>query len=109
MRMKYGIAVAGAHGKTTTTTMMHSVLMAAGWDPTAVIGGRVNSLGLANARWGKSDYLVAEADESDGSFLTLNPTLAVVTNVDGTSITTARSTTSSARSPISATGCRSTA
>jgi UDP-N-acetylmuramate--alanine ligase len=82
MRMKYGIAVAGAHGKTTTTTMMHSVLMAAGFDPTAVIGGRVNSLGLANARWGKSDYLVAEADESDGSFLTLNPTLAVVTNID---------------------------
>jgi len=82
MRMKYGIAVAGAHGKTTTTTMAHSVLMAAGLDPTAVIGGRVNSLGLANARWGKSDYLVAEADESDGSFLTLSPTLAVVTNVD---------------------------
>jgi UDP-N-acetylmuramate--alanine ligase len=82
MRMKYGIAVAGAHGKTTTTTMMHSVLMAAGLDPTAVIGGRVNSLGLANARWGKSDYLVAEADESDGSFLTLTPTLAVVTNID---------------------------
>jgi UDP-N-acetylmuramate--alanine ligase len=82
MRMKYGIAVAGAHGKTTTTTMVHSVLMAAGMDPTAVIGGRVNSLGLANARWGKSDYLIAEADESDGSFLTLSPTLAVVTNVD---------------------------
>ncbi len=82
MRMKYGIAVAGAHGKTTTTTMVHSVLMAAGMDPTAVIGGRVNSLGLANARWGKSDYLVAEADESDGSFLTLSPTLAIVTNVD---------------------------
>src|SRR5689334_8550294 len=82
MRMKYGIAVAGAHGKTTTTTMLHTVLMAAGMDPTAVIGGRVNSLGLANARWGKSDYLVAEADESDGSFLTLSPTLAVVTNVD---------------------------
>jgi UDP-N-acetylmuramate--alanine ligase len=82
MRMKYGIAVAGAHGKTTTTTMMHSVLMAAGLDPTAVIGGRVNSLGLANARWGKSDYLVAEADESDGSFLTLTPTLAIVTNID---------------------------
>ena len=58
------------------------VLMAAGLDPTAVIGGRVNSLGLANARWGKSDYLVAEADESDGSFLTLSPTLAVVTNID---------------------------
>src|SRR3954465_1482835 len=82
MRMKYGIAVAGAHGKTTSTTMMHTVLMAAGLDPTAVIGGRVNSLGLANARWGKSDYLVAEADESDGSFLTLPPTLAIVTNVD---------------------------
>jgi UDP-N-acetylmuramate--alanine ligase len=82
MRMKYGIAVAGAHGKTTSTTMMHTVLMAAGWDPTAVIGGRVNSLGLANARWGKSDYLVAEADESDGSFLTLTPTVAIVTNVD---------------------------
>jgi UDP-N-acetylmuramate--alanine ligase len=82
MRMKYGIAIAGAHGKTTTTTMLHTVLMAAGFDPTAVIGGRVNSLGLANARWGKSDYLVAEADESDGSFLTLSPTLAVVTNID---------------------------
>jgi UDP-N-acetylmuramate--alanine ligase len=82
MRMKYGVAVAGAHGKTTTTTMIHSVLMAAGFDPTAVIGGRVNSLGLANARWGKSDYLVAEADESDGSFLTLTPTLAAVTNID---------------------------
>ena len=82
MRMKYGIAVAGSHGKTTTTTMIHSVLMAAGMDPTAVIGGRVNSLGLANARWGKSDYLIAEADESDGSFLTLSPTLAVVTNID---------------------------
>ncbi len=82
MRMKYGIAVAGSHGKTTTTTMLHTVLMAAGYDPTAVIGGRVNSLGLANARWGKSDYLVAEADESDGSFLTLTPTLAVVTNID---------------------------
>jgi UDP-N-acetylmuramate--alanine ligase len=82
MRMKYGIAIAGAHGKTTTTSMMHTVLMAAGFDPTAVIGGRVNSLGLANARWGKSDYLVAEADESDGSFLTLTPTCAIVTNVD---------------------------
>jgi len=82
MRMKFGIAVAGAHGKTTTTTMIHTVLMAAGLDPTAVIGGRVNSLGLANARWGKSDYLVAEADESDGSFLTLTPTIAAVTNID---------------------------
>jgi len=82
MRMKYATAIAGAHGKTTSTTMMHTVLMAAGYDPTAVIGGRVNSLGLANARWGKSDYLVAEADESDGSFLTLTPTAAIVTNVD---------------------------
>ena len=82
MRMKYAVAVAGAHGKTTSTTMMHTVMMAAGFDPTAVIGGRVNSLGLANARWGKSDYLVAEADESDGSFLTLTPTAAIVTNVD---------------------------
>src|ERR1700733_6144644 len=82
MRMKYGIAVAGAHGKTTTTSMLHTVLLSAGFDPTAVIGGRLNSLGLANARWGKSDYLVAEADESDGSFLTLTPTVAIVTNVD---------------------------
>jgi UDP-N-acetylmuramate--alanine ligase len=82
MRMKFGIAVAGAHGKTTTTTMIAAVLLAAGLDPTAVIGGRVNSLGLANARWGKSEYLVAEADESDGSFLRLSPTLAVVTNMD---------------------------
>ncbi|HLU64820.1 MAG TPA: UDP-N-acetylmuramate--L-alanine ligase, partial [Kofleriaceae bacterium] len=82
MRMKFGIAVAGAHGKTTTTTMIASVLMAAGLDPTAVIGGRVNSLGLANARLGKSEYLVAEADESDGSFLKLAPTVAVVTNMD---------------------------
>ncbi|HEU5055910.1 MAG TPA: UDP-N-acetylmuramate--L-alanine ligase [Kofleriaceae bacterium] len=82
MRMKFGVAVAGAHGKTTTTTMIASVLMAAGLDPTAVIGGRVNSLGLANARWGKSEYLVAEADESDGSFLKLFPTVAVVTNMD---------------------------
>lgn len=82
MRMKTGVAVAGSHGKTTTTTMIASVLMAAGMDPTAVIGGRVNALGLANARWGKSEYLVAEADESDGSFLTLAPTFAVVTNLD---------------------------
>jgi UDP-N-acetylmuramate--alanine ligase len=82
MRMKTAVAVAGAHGKTTTTTMIATVLMAAGMDPTAVIGGRVNSLGLANARWGKSEFLVAEADESDGSFLTLAPTLAVVTNID---------------------------
>ncbi|HKA90283.1 MAG TPA: UDP-N-acetylmuramate--L-alanine ligase [Haliangiales bacterium] len=82
MRMKYAVAVAGSHGKTTTTTMIASVLMAGGLDPTAVIGGRVNSLGLANARLGRSEYLVAEADESDGSFLRLMPTVAAVTNID---------------------------
>jgi UDP-N-acetylmuramate--alanine ligase len=82
MRLKFAIAVAGSHGKTTTTTMISSILMHAGLDPTAVIGGRVNSLGLANARLGRSEYLVAEADESDGSFLKLFPTVAVVTNID---------------------------
>lgn len=82
MRMKTGITVAGSHGKTTTTTMIAHVLTSAGLDPTAVIGGRVNSFGLANARFGTSDYLVAEADESDGSFLRLAPTMAVVTNMD---------------------------
>jgi UDP-N-acetylmuramate--alanine ligase len=82
MRLKFGITVAGSHGKTTTTTMIAHVLMAAGLDPTAVIGGRVNALGLANARVGQSEYLVAEADESDGSFLQLLPTVAVITNMD---------------------------
>lgn len=82
MRLKTGITVAGSHGKTTTTTMIAHVLTKAGLDPTAVIGGRVNSFGLANARFGMSEYLVAEADESDGSFLRLFPTLAVVTNMD---------------------------
>ncbi len=82
MRLKRGISVAGSHGKTTTTTMIATVLMKAGLDPTAVIGGRVNGYGLANARLGTSDYLVAEADESDGSFLTYTPTVAVVTNID---------------------------
>jgi UDP-N-acetylmuramate--alanine ligase len=82
MRMKFGISVAGAHGKTTTTTMIAHALMAGGLDPTAVIGGRVNGLGMANARLGTSDYVVAEADESDGSFLRLTPKLAVVTNID---------------------------
>jgi len=82
MRMKYAVAVAGSHGKTTTTTMISTVLLHAGLDPTAVIGGRVNSLGLANARLGRGEYLVAEADESDGSFLKLTPTVAVVTNID---------------------------
>ncbi len=81
MRMKYGVAVAGAHGKTTTTSMIATLLGFGGIDPTIVIGGRLNSLG-SNARLGQSDFLVAEADESDGSFLKLSPTIAVVTNLD---------------------------
>ena len=81
MRIKYGIAVAGMHGKTTTTSMVASVLGAAGLDPTLVVGGRVDTLG-SNARLGTSRYLVAEADESDRSFLKLSPILAVVTNLD---------------------------
>ncbi|MBK6846106.1 MAG: UDP-N-acetylmuramate--L-alanine ligase [Proteobacteria bacterium] len=81
MRLKLGLAVAGSHGKTTTTSMIAAVLDEAGLDPTVVIGGKVNSLG-SNARLGQGDYLVAEADESDGSFLKLSPTLAVVTNID---------------------------
>lgn len=81
MRMKYSIAVAGAHGKTTTTSIVSSVMGHAGLDPTCVIGGRLNSLG-SNAKLGGSKYLVAEADESDGTFLLLYPTLAVVTNID---------------------------
>ena len=81
MRLKYGIAIAGAHGKTTTTSIVATVLVQAGFDPTAVIGGRLNALG-SNAKLGKGDFLVAEADESDGSFLKLSPTIAVVTNID---------------------------
>jgi UDP-N-acetylmuramate--alanine ligase len=81
MRTKYGVAVAGSHGKTTTTSMIAHVLSAAGLDPTMVIGGRVRSLGT-NARMGQGEFLVAEADESDGSFLFLAPTIAVVTNID---------------------------
>jgi UDP-N-acetylmuramate--alanine ligase len=81
MRMKQGVAVAGSHGKTTTTSMIAQVLSAAGLDPTIVIGGKLNILG-SNAKLGKGQLLVAEADESDGSFLLLNPTLAVVTNID---------------------------
>jgi UDP-N-acetylmuramate--alanine ligase len=81
MRMKYGIAVAGSHGKTTTTSMVAAVLSTAGLDPTMVIGGRVHMFG-ANARMGEGDILVAEADESDGSFLLLSPSIAVVTNID---------------------------
>src|SRR6202167_4567723 len=81
MRLKYGIAVAGMHGKTTTTSMIAAVLAGGGLDPTVVVGGRVNALG-SNARLGKSQYLVAEADESDRSFLKLSPILSVVTNID---------------------------
>jgi UDP-N-acetylmuramate--alanine ligase len=81
MRMKYSIAVAGAHGKTTTTSLISSILGHAGIDPTCVIGGKLNSLG-SNAKLGDSKFLVAEADESDGTFLLLFPTIAVATNID---------------------------
>ncbi len=81
MRMKYGVAIAGSHGKTSTTSMVAQVLSGAGLDPTIVIGGRLNILG-GGAKLGKGDLMVAEADESDGSFLRLAPTIAVVTNVD---------------------------
>jgi UDP-N-acetylmuramate--alanine ligase len=81
MRVKYGIAIAGSHGKTTTTSLVATILRAAGFDPTVVVGGRMAALG-SNARLGAGDLLVAEADESDGSFLRLTPTVAVVTNID---------------------------
>jgi UDP-N-acetylmuramate--alanine ligase len=81
MRLKYGIAIAGMHGKTTTTSMVAAVLAAGGLDPTVVVGGRVDAMG-SNARLGNSEYLVAEADESDRSFLKLSPILAVITNID---------------------------
>ncbi len=81
MRLKYGVAIAGTHGKTTTTSMIASVLAHGGLDPTAVIGGKLNIFG-SNAKLGQGDLLVAEADESDGSFLHLSPTIAVVTNID---------------------------
>jgi UDP-N-acetylmuramate--alanine ligase len=81
MRLKYGIAIAGMHGKTTTTSMVAAVLAAGGLDPTVVVGGRVDALG-SNAKLGASQFLVAEADESDRSFLKLSPILAVVTNLD---------------------------
>lgn len=81
MRVKYGVAIAGSHGKTTTTSLVATVLRAAGFDPTVVVGGRMAALG-SNARLGAGDLLVAEADESDGSFLRLQPTVAVVTNID---------------------------
>jgi UDP-N-acetylmuramate--alanine ligase len=81
MRLKYGIAVAGSHGKTTTTSLAAHLLAHAGLDPTAVVGGKVNTFG-SNAKLGKGDYMVVEADESDGSFLRIPPTIAIVTNVD---------------------------
>jgi UDP-N-acetylmuramate--alanine ligase len=81
MRLKYGVAVAGTHGKTTTTSMIGAVLAEGRYDPTIVVGGRVTSLG-SNARLGQGEFLVAEADESDGSFLKLTPTIAVVTTID---------------------------
>ncbi len=81
MRLKYAVAVAGSHGKTTTTSMVATVLSAAGLDPTAVVGGKVNVLD-SNAKLGKSELMVVEADESDGSFLHLHPSITVVTNID---------------------------
>jgi UDP-N-acetylmuramate--alanine ligase len=82
MRLKYGVAVAGSHGKTTTTSMTATILNYAGLDPTVVVGGRVGTMGGSNARLGRSDFLVVESDESDGSFLKLAPIIAVVTNID---------------------------
>ena len=82
MRLKYGIAVAGSHGKTTTTSMVAAILSYAGLDPTVVVGGKAAAMGGSNARVGESDFLVVESDESDGSFLRLSPILAVVTNID---------------------------
>jgi len=82
MRLKFGIAVAGSHGKTTTASMLATLLSHAGLDPTVVVGGRVGTMGGTNARVGGSDFLVVESDESDGSFLKLAPILAIVTNID---------------------------
>jgi UDP-N-acetylmuramate--alanine ligase len=82
MRLRQGIAIAGTHGKTTTTSMVASCLVSAGADPTVVIGGKLNSLGGSNARLGTGEWLVAEADESDGSFLLLSPVLSLITNID---------------------------
>lgn len=82
MRLKYGVAIAGAHGKTTATSMVASILTCGHLDPTVIIGGRLDIWGGSNAKLGEGDILVAEADESDGSFLALSPTIAVVTNLD---------------------------
>ncbi|MDI6800462.1 MAG: UDP-N-acetylmuramate--L-alanine ligase [Thermodesulfovibrionales bacterium] len=80
-RLKYSVLIAGAHGKTTTTSLIATILGEGGLDPTVVIGGKLKSMG-SNAKLGQGDYMVAEADESDGSFLKLNPTIAVITNID---------------------------
>jgi UDP-N-acetylmuramate--alanine ligase len=82
MRLKYGIAIGGSHGKTSTTSMVAAMMSHAGLDPTVVVGGRVRSMGGSNARMGQSEFLVVESDESDGSFLKLAPILAAVTNID---------------------------
>ncbi|MFM8312977.1 MAG: UDP-N-acetylmuramate--L-alanine ligase, partial [Deltaproteobacteria bacterium] len=82
MRLKYGIAVAGAHGKTTTTSMIATILMEGNLDPTIVVGGRMDNFGGTNARLGSGEFMVVEADESDGSFNKLSPSIAVVTNMD---------------------------
>src|SRR5271169_3449585 len=82
MRLKYGIAIAGSHGKTTTTSMVAAILSHAGMDPTVVVGGKAAAMGGSNARVGKSEFLVVESDESDGSFLKLSPIFAIVTNID---------------------------
>jgi len=82
MRLKYGVAIAGSHGKTTTTSMVAAILSHAGMDPTVVVVGKAAAMGGSNARVGKSEFLVVESDESDGSFLKLSPILAVVTNID---------------------------
>ena len=81
MRLKFGVAIAGSHGKTTTTSMVATVFAAAGLDPTAVVGGKLNNLG-SNAKLGRGEVMVVEADESDGSFLKLSPALCVITNID---------------------------
>ena len=87
MRFRYGIAIAGTHGKTTTTSLVASLLAEGGFDPTFVIGGRLNSAGT-NARLGTGRYLVAEADESDASFLQLKPMVSIITNIDADHMST---------------------
>ena len=109
MRLRSGIAVAGAHGKTTTTSMMALVLERAGLDPTAVIGGKLSAFG-SNARLGRGEYMVVEADESDRSFLRLSPTIAVITNIDHEHLEAYRDFDDLCRrSSTSPTRCRSTA